>query len=96
MENQLEVGTYVANTVVRYIRQGEKIKAIKALRDLGYDFNSIQERHVISLRDAKYFVEGIMSVIAEDAVEKEVTQYRKLREAGYSIEETMKIIKALA
>lgn len=96
MNNEIEVGTYVANAVIRYIQQGEKIKAIKVLRDLGSDFNSIQERHVISLRDAKYFVEGIMSAIAEDAVEKEVTQYRKLREAGYSIEETVKIIKAIS
>lgn len=95
-------GTEVAKVVVEGIRSGNKIAAIKAVRALETSiyFDNVKGKDyaVISLLDCKLFVEELMvafDAMTPDAYEVELSQYKKLREAGFSMNEACKIVDIL-
>ncbi len=95
-------GTQAANKMIEMILEGRKIEAVKAVRALDTniynDYQNGTPTSSVGLLDAKLFVEAIQSYVERmtpDAYEVELSQYKKLREAGFSMAEACRIVEAL-
>ncbi len=95
-------GTQSANKMIEMILEGRKIEAIKAVRQLDAsiynDYQTGAQVAGVGLLDAKLFVEAVQSHVEKltpDAYEVELSQYKKLREAGFSMTEACRIVEAL-
>lgn len=94
-------GAQAANKMMEMIEKGRKFEAIKAVRaiepNIYVNLESGQTAS-IGILDAKLFVEAIqahMEKLTPDAFEVELSHYKKLREAGFSISEAVRILEAL-
>jgi len=107
LENQN--GATIANDIFACLERGNKISAIKALRRIdvvGRERSGCEHTANISLIDCKLFVEEVQRYIEEirqdakrqtpDVLAVELENYKRLREAGYNFDETIKILQVLS
>ena len=95
-------GTQAANEMMKMIAEDRKLAAIKAICQLDIsirdDYRTGTSVYSIGFWDAKLFVETVqshMDKLKPDPYEVELSQYKKLRDAGFSMAEAYHIVESL-